>query len=97
MFYIRVEVLYIIVDTQPDLQSVDNHMKVQRRWELESIQGAVFLWNNDRGCFDFKNSENIGNETLYRLLGEVNKGLDEELLKNHVPFFEVWPVFAIRR
>jgi len=90
-------VLFIIVDTQPDLQSADNDMKVQRRWELESIQGEAFFWNNDRGGFDFRDSENIGDEALYRLLGEANKGLGEEVVKNHIRSFEVRPVFAVRR
>ncbi|KAL9100780.1 MAG: hypothetical protein Q9187_009324 [Circinaria calcarea] len=93
----QLKVLFIIVDTQPDLQSANNDMKVQRRWELESRQGEVFLWNHDRGGFDLGNSENIGNEALYRLLGEANKGLGEELVKNNIRSFEVRPVFAVRR
>lgn len=93
--------LFIIVDTQPDLQSADNNMKVQRRWELESIQGEAFFWNNDRGGFDFRDSKNTGDEALYRLLGEANKGLGEELVKNYIGSFdirsfEIWPVFAVK-
>ena len=89
--------LVIIVDTQPDLQSADNDIKIQRRWELESIQGKAFFWNNDRDGFDFRDSENIGDEALYRMLGEANKRLGEELVKNHIRSFQVRPVFTVRR
>ena len=89
--------LFIIIDTQPDLQPADNDMKVQRRWELESRQGEVFFWNHGRGGFDSRNSEDIGNEALYRLLGEANKGLGQELIENHIRSFEIRPVFAVRR
>lgn len=89
--------LFIIVGTQTDLQFADNDMKVQRRWELESRQGEAVFWNKDRGGFDFRDSENIADEALYRLLGEANKGLGEELTKNHIRSFEIRPVSAVRR
>jgi hypothetical protein len=77
-------------------------MKVQRRWELESTQGGAIFWNDDRGNFGFRDSEDsedIGEEALCRLLGEANKGFSEELVKNQtrIRSFEVWPVFAVRR
>ena len=96
-YFSQLEVLFIIVDTQPDLQSTDNEMKVQRRWELESMQGEAFVWNHDRGGFYFRDSKNSGDEALYKLLGEANKGLGEELAKYLVRRFEVQPVFAVRR
>ena len=84
----QLEILMIVIDTQPDLQ---------RRWELDSTQGEVFLWNNHRSIFEIRDSENISNQALYRLLGEVNKGLGEELFKKHIRSFKIQPVFAVRR
>jgi len=95
-FY-NLKVLFIIVDAQPDLQSADNDMKVQRRWEFESTHGGTFFWNDDRGGFDFGGSEYIGDEALYRLIEEANKGLGEALAKSHIRSFEIRPVFAVRR
>jgi hypothetical protein len=44
-WFFGVSVLFIIVGAQPDLE---DGIKVQRRWELESIQGRTFFWNHDR-------------------------------------------------
>ncbi|KAI4128809.1 MAG: hypothetical protein LQ347_004030 [Umbilicaria vellea] len=96
-YFSNLKVLYIIVDAQPDLQSADNDMKVQRWWEFESTQGGAFFWDGDRGGFDSGNSEYIGDEALYRLSEEANKGLGEGLAKNHIRSFETRPAFAVRR
>lgn len=94
----RLEVLFIIFDAQPDLQSTDNDMKVQRRWEFESTHGGALFWNNDRADFDLEDSEHIGDEALYRLIEEANrKKLGVELAGNYVRSFEIRPVFAIRK
>lgn len=96
-YFFHVEVLLIIVDAQPDLQSADNVMKVQRRWEFESTQGGAFFWNDDRSRFEFGDSEYINDEALYKLIAEANKRLGEGPVKNHIRSFEIRPVFAIRR
>lgn len=96
-YFFHVKVLFIIVDAQPDLQSADNDVKVQRRWEIESTQGGAFFWNDDRGGFDSGDSECIGDEALYRLIEEAKEGLGEELAKNYIRSFEIRPVFAVRR
>ena len=96
-YFYLLKVLFIIVDAQPDLQSADNDMKVQRRWEFESTQGGAFFWNDDRGSFAFGDSKYIGYEALYRLIEEANKGLGEWLAENHIRSFEIRPVFAFRR
>lgn len=95
--FFNLKVLFIIVDAQPDLQSADNDVKVQRRWEFESTQGGAFFWDDDRGCFDLGNSEYIGDEAVYRLIEKANKGLGEGLAENHIRSFEIRPVFAVRR
>ena len=96
-YFFHLEVLFIIVDAQPDLQSADNDMKVQRRWEFESTQGGAFFWNDNRGSFDFGDSEYIGDEALYRLIEGVNKGLGEGFTKNDIRSFEIRPGFTVRR
>lgn len=93
----NLKVLLIIVDPQPDLQSADTDVKVQHRWDFESTQGGAFFWNDDRGGFDSANSEYIGDETLYRLIEEVTRGLGEGLANDHIRSFEIRPVVAVRR
>ncbi|KAL9630073.1 MAG: hypothetical protein Q9164_006597 [Protoblastenia rupestris] len=95
--FFNLKVLLIIVNAQPNLQSGDNDMKVQRRWEFECAQGGAFFWNDDRGCFDFGDCEYIGDETLYRLIEEASKGLGQELAKNDIRSFEIRLVFAVRK
>ena len=87
-FFSLVENLMIVIDKQPNPQG---------RWEIERPQEEVFLWNNDRSIFEIRDSKNISNEALYRLLGEVNKWLGEEPLKKHIRSFRIQPVFAVRR
>lgn len=82
---------------QPDLQSADNDMKLHRRWEFENTQGRVFFWNDDRGGFDYVDSEYIGDEALSGLIEEAYKGIREGLAKNHIRSFEIRPVSALRR
>lgn len=96
-YFSHLEVLLIVVDAQPELQSADNDMQVQRRWEFESTQGGAFFWNDDRGGFDFRGSEYIGDEFLYKLIEKANKGLGEGLAENHIRNFEIRPVFAVRK
>ena len=96
-YFFSLKQLIIIVDAQPDLQSADDDTNVQRRWEFESTQGGAFFWNNDHGSFDFGDSKYIGDETLYRLIEEANKGLGEELAKNHIHSFEIRLAFAVKR
>ena len=96
-YFFHLEVLFVVVDAQPDLQAADNDMKVQRRWEFERTQGGVFFWDDDRGSFDFRDSKYVGDEASYRLIKEASKGLSEGLVKNHIHNFEIQPVFAVRR
>ena len=96
-YFFYLKVVFIIVDAQPDLQSADKDMKVQRRWEFESTQGEAFFWNDDRDGFDFGDSEYIGDEALYRLIEKASKGLGEGLVKNHIRSFEIRPLFVVRR
>ena len=48
-YFFHLEALFVVVDAQPDLQSMDNDMKVQRRWELERTQGDALIWEGSRG------------------------------------------------
>jgi hypothetical protein len=89
-----VSVLFIIVGAQPDLE---DGMKAQRRWELESIQGRTFSWNHDRRSFDFGNSDYIDGEALYRQIEEASKSLGEWITLRTIRSFEIRLVFAVRR
>ena len=96
-YFLDLKVLFIVIDAQPDLQSAENDVKVQRWWEFDSTQGGAFYWDYDRGGFDSGDSEYIGDETLYRLIEEAKKALGGGLAKNHIRSFEIRPVFAVRR
>lgn len=96
-YYFHLEVLLIVVNAQPDLQSTENVAQVQRRWEFESTPGGAFFWDRDRGGFGSENSEYIGDEALYRLMEEANKVLSEELAKPYNRSFKIQPGFAVRR
>ena len=95
--YFNLKVLFVIANTQPGLQFADKDMKAQWWWEFESTQGGAFIWNVDRGDFDFRDSKCVGHEALYRLIEEANKGLGVGLVDNHIRTFEIRPIFAVRR
>ena len=95
--FFNLKVLLIVVNAQPDLRSGDDDVKVQRRWDFESTESRAFFWNDDRGCFDFGDSEYIRDEALYKLIEEVEKGLGHGLTENHIQNFEIRRVFAVRR
>lgn len=88
-------VLFIIVNPQPDFG--DNNIKVQQQWELESIPGKAFFWNQNHRAFDFEGGENIDDEALYRRIEEAIKGLIPTLIQNRIHSFEIRPACAIRR
>ncbi|KAE8453285.1 hypothetical protein EG329_011352 [Mollisiaceae sp. DMI_Dod_QoI] len=96
-YFFHLKELFIVVDPQPDLESADNDMKVQRRWEIESTPGGAFFWNDDRGGFDFRDSGYIGDKNLYTLIEEANKELAKGISRHHIRGLEVRPVFAVRR
>lgn len=92
----RLQVLYVILDKHPDLQSTDNNKEVQGRWEIDSTQGRAFFWNYDYDGFDFGDGEYIGDEDLYRVIEKDSGDLGDELAKNHIRNFQVRLVFAGR-
>lgn len=83
---------------QPELQPEDNYIRVQRRWGLESTQGAMFFWNNiGRGGLEPRSSECNGDKALHELLDEASNSLGERLTEKEKHSFEVWPVFAVSK
>lgn len=96
-YFFNLKALFVVVDPQPDLQPAGNEVKVQYRWDFESIQGGAFFWNNDSDGFDSEDSEYIGDEAVYRLIEEASRGFGEGLANDHIRSFEVRPVFAVRR
>ena len=86
------------VDAQPDLDWVDDDRKVQRRWELESREGACFWWSSERADFYCEDDEEIDVGDRLRLLDKARERLRGELAPNSfLPSFEVRPVSAVRR
>lgn len=94
-WFFRLAALFIIVDAQPDFED-DDGTNVPRRWELESStqRTAFFFWNHDRGGFDVRDADYIGDGALYRRIEEANKELAKVLAENRIRKFEIRPVFA---
>lgn len=65
----------------------DNDVKVQRRWDFESIQGRAFFWNDDRGGFDAENGEYIGDEAVYR---QPEKAVNNRRLASASTAYYLW-------
>jgi len=72
-------------------------MKLQRRWDFESIEGEAFSWNAGRRGFDYKNGEHVGDEALDRFLGSSKTELGEEIFKNNIRSLDFQRVHAVRR
>lgn len=87
--FFRLKVLLIVVDPQPDPQSM--------WWKFESTQRGAFFWNNNRGGFDFVDNKCPGDDSLYRLIEEAGKKLSEGFALNEIHNFEIRPVFAVKR
>lgn len=95
-WYNHLDMLFIIIDTPPDLQPEDNDTGVQQQWELKSTQGATFSWNHDRGVF-VGGCDDISDQALYKLIQGASDGLGEKLADNHKRSFEVHPGFAVQK
>ena len=93
----NLKALLIVVDPQPDPRSTDDDVIVQYRWDIESVRGGAFFWNDDRGGFDAENSGYVGDEAVYGLIEEASRELGKGLVHFHIRSFEVRPVFAVRR
>ena len=97
--YDYLRTLLILVDTPLDLQPVNDGMKMQPRWELKNMEEGAFFWNRHHRRFDYNGSRQVIDETLFRLIEDMNVKLAEALGRSHIRnlTFEVRPVFAIRR
>jgi hypothetical protein len=94
----RPAVLYVILDSPPDLRLEYAGANVQRRWEVRTCQGGslFYTWKDGRGSFEEGASERSGHEVLYERIKEVSKGLGEGITLHNVRSFEVRPVCAVR-
>ena len=95
-WFLGIEVLFVVIDTQPDLQSADKDMNLQQWWDFEK-EGGAFYFHPDRVTFDFVGSKHIGNEALYRLIEDANKHISAGLVSENLRSFEVRPISAARR
>ncbi|KAF7622111.1 hypothetical protein F9C07_8145 [Aspergillus flavus] len=96
-FYCSLEKVFIIPDAQSDIQSEMNDLKMQRRWELQSTQGPMLFWNNDRDCFEWKHNAGDSNNAMNSVIEKACDGLDEALEFYEMKSFEVRAVYAVRK
>lgn len=102
-YYPNAEKIFIIFKAQPDPLPEDDggggELKVQRRWEFESIQGAIF-WDAYRCEFEWQSDAGDcinGNHGLSRLVKDDNNGFSREVKERQPESFEVRPGFAIMK
>ena len=85
------------MDTPLALKPTNNDMKMQLGWKLENIKGeGAFVWDHERGQFNYNKSQPIIDEALHKLFQGINNSLAEQLVQDSGRSFEVRPVFAVR-
>ncbi|KAM5352776.1 hypothetical protein ACJ41O_005498 [Fusarium nematophilum] len=94
-WFLQLEVLFVVVDPQPDVE--DGGVSLRGWWEIEQTQGRAFFWDAERGRFEMREGEYVGDLELYRLIDEAGKGLGEILARNQFTEFEIRPVVAMKR
>ncbi|RHZ53849.1 hypothetical protein CDV55_100260 [Aspergillus turcosus] len=92
-------VLYVIVDTPPDLRLEYAGASVQRRWEVQARAGGslFYNWKDGRGSFEEGVSGYSSHEHLYERIKEASEGLSEGITLHNVRSFEVRLVLVVRR
>ncbi|KAE8131638.1 hypothetical protein BDV38DRAFT_290010 [Aspergillus pseudotamarii] len=96
-FYYNLEKVFIIPNAQANIHSEKKGLKMQRRWELQSTQGPMLFWNNDRECFEWKDSADINDNAMSTVIKKACDGLDKELMFFEMKSFQVQAAFAIRK
>ncbi|KAB8263496.1 hypothetical protein BDV32DRAFT_161711 [Aspergillus pseudonomiae] len=96
LLYCGLEKVFIIPNAQSDMQPEEHGRKVKGRLELHDIQGPMRFWNNDRGCFEWENSADAGDETLKTAMEKACDGLDE-WLQDSENTFEVRAASVVRK
>lgn len=92
-------VLYVIVDTPPDLRLEYAGANVQRRWEVQTRPGGslFYNWKDGHGSFEEGASGHSSHEHLYERIKEASKGLGEGITLHNVRSFALRLVFAVGR
>ncbi|KAF4987090.1 hypothetical protein FDECE_15613 [Fusarium decemcellulare] len=87
-WYGILKVLFVLVGAQPDFEG---------QWEVDTTRGKSFIWDHERGSFEWGPGECLGDEDLYKRIEEDQKGLDEEIRRAPRHNFEIRPIYAVRR
>jgi hypothetical protein len=95
----QMRVLYVIVNPQPAFPVTKNNNRRQWRWEFEDPKRGVFVYNKERGDFDFvvEDGESQDEERLYTLLEDFIIELKGTLQVNQSSNFQIRPIFARRK
>ncbi|CAD6449345.1 8e509a32-ae07-4601-bf3e-a9fec1d1f26e-CDS [Sclerotinia trifoliorum] len=95
-YYSSIEVLYIIVDTPPELHSLDNGMHVQPRWGYRKFTNWAYVWNDEEQVFKASGERTPGFGFPEAMTLEVCERLGEEIISGSGSIREVQPVFAVK-
>lgn len=92
----QVRRVYIIVGEQPDFQK-DEGKETVPRWQVNH-QSKRFIWNSRSERFISKGDKLIGDEEFNSQLEKALEVLGDDIIKGRgfIPYFEVWPVCAVR-
>lgn len=89
----HLRVVFVVVGSQP------NNTLGPWRWELQGTKAGAFFWNKEKEEFEFQpGSEVVGNEALYKRIGEAARsGLRKELVNCGLERLEVRPILTVRK
>lgn len=95
------EAVYILVDTPPDFEPVEDGKKLQARWEVQILpELPAYVWKLDPvgGLFHMTGYEHFGalGDDLLKFMDQLNIHFTIELIKNRIPHFEIRPVSVVK-
>lgn len=93
--YYGVRVLYIIINSEPQVSSLNNDGKAQQRFHLESTRGCVYIWNVEKITFEIGNPVHMRHPTFDVDIERLNETLGKGLTEAHMRHFEIRPVIAV--
>jgi 2EXR family len=99
-YYPEIRALYIVLDPQPDLDSIDiNRDDRITRWEFEDAKAGMYIYNDELGMFDFVPGERRCQESLYKHIEDITNLMSAELIDpvSSPRICEIRPVVAIRK
>lgn len=94
--WFSVIVLFIVIDSPPDLH-LEDHKDLQQWWQLKDSGGDALVWEPARRCFDLRYGKISGQDNVSRHKEQINQLLGTKLSRNKHLTFDICPVLAGRK